>query len=111
MSKAIFAALFLAAIPSSAFELPALRQPQLPPVYSPPAPAPERAALPETRAASSYAAYGVNGAEVIVPHIGCGHTLLAVLRPGESREALAARLRAALGAPSSARFSSSRSVK
>jgi hypothetical protein len=105
MSKTIFAALFLAAIPSSAFELPALRQAQLPPAYLPAAPEPARADMPELRAAACYAAYGVNGAEVIVPHIGCGNTLLAVLRAGESREALAAKLRAALGAPSSARFS------
>lgn len=105
MSKTIFAALFLAAIPSSAFELPALRQAQLPPAYLPAAPEPARADMPELRAAASYAAYAVNGAEVIVPHIGCGNTLLAVLRAGESREALAAKLRAALGSPSSARFS------
>lgn len=106
MAKALL--LLLSLLLSSslpAFELPALRHGQLPPLHVAPPPAPERAGPAELKAAASYAAYQVDGAEVIVPHIGCGTQLLAVLRAGANQEALAAKLRAAFGSPSSAKFS------
>ena len=106
MAKALLLLLSLL-VPSSlpAFQLPAITSGVLPPVQVPAPPSPWRTGLPETKAAAvSYAAYAVNGAEVIVPHIGCGNALLAVLRAGESQEALAAKLRSAFGSPSSARL-------
>lgn len=93
----------LLAAPSSAFELPALNRGSLPPVILPAAPAPERAGPTENRAAAAYAAYEVNGVEVVVPHIGCGSSLLTAVRSRDSLEALSARLSAAFGAPASAR--------
>lgn len=60
-------------------------------------PLPGPAAENTPRAASSFAAYQVNGVEVIVPHIGCGASVLAVLRAGESAGNLSAKLRAAFG--------------
>jgi len=86
-----------------AFDLPALNYGRLPAAAVPAAPAPERAAPPETKAAASYASYQVNGVEVIVPHIGCGNSLLAALRAGESPEALAAKLRSAFGSAAGAK--------
>jgi hypothetical protein len=103
MLKAVIAALSLFTAQPQAFELPAMNSAQLPPVFLPAAPEAERISLPESRAAASYAAYTVNGAEVIVPHIGCGNTLLAVVRRRESIDALSARLCAAFGAPAAAR--------
>lgn len=103
MLKAVITALSLFTAQPQAFELPAINRAQLPPVFLPAAPAAQRVSLPENRAAASYAAYPVNGAEVIVPHIGCGNSLLAVVRRRESMEALSAKLSAAFGAPASAR--------
>lgn len=80
-----------------AFDLPSLTRGQLPPVSGVPAPAPEKAAD-----ASCYASYLVNGAEVAVPHIGCGRNVIAALPRRESPSALAAKLRPAFGADASA---------
>lgn len=84
----------------SAFELQGLRASQLTsqPRFEIPLPAPER--VEATRAVVNYAAYQVNGVEVVVPHIGNGYNLLAVLRAGENVDA---KLRAAFGAPAGAK--------
>jgi len=53
--------------------------------------------------AVSYAAYSVNGVEVIIPHIDGGRNVLAVLRPGAGLEPLSAQLRSAFNAAAGAR--------
>lgn len=55
------------------------------------------------RLAASFAAYTVNGVNVVVPNIGCGRDLLAVLPAGTSPETMAAKLRAAFNSSSSAK--------
>lgn len=90
----------------AAFELQGLRAAQLtgtPPALQIPVPSPVPVAGLPARAPASFAAYQVNGVEVVVPHIGGGNQLLAVLRAGDKPETLAAKLRAAFGAASGAR--------
>lgn len=68
-----------------------------------PSPAPAQD-LAGTRAAdASFAAYTVNGVSVVVPSIGCGRDLLAVLPAGAAPEAMAAKLRAAFNSSASAK--------
>jgi hypothetical protein len=100
MIKALIAALSLFSASASAFELPALRYGALPSADLPAVPAPPRAAPDK----STYAAYQADGAEVIVPSIGCGYNVLAVVKPGTSESALEAKLRAVFGATASARL-------
>jgi len=84
----------------SAFELQGVRAAQLPslPQLDIPLSSPVRADA--HRAAPAYAAYQVNGVEVVVPHIGNGYNLLAVARAGENFDA---KLRTAFGAPAGAK--------
>ncbi len=55
------------------------------------------------RAEASFAAYVVNGVNIVVPNIGCGRDLLAVLPAGEKPEAMAVKLRAAFNSSASAK--------
>jgi hypothetical protein len=106
MRKAIPALLLLALCPAlRAFELPAMRAAEVRETAGPGPTAPLAAAFSAGRAPTaqaSFASYQVNGVDVKVPHIGCGHDLLAVLRPGEKPEDMAAGLRAAFGAAAAA---------
>ena len=106
MSKALLVFLSFAFYGDlAAFELQGLRAAQLtpPPSLQIPLPTPVPAAGLPARAPASFAAYQVNGVEVAVPHVGGGNQLLAVLRAGDKPEVLAAKLRAAFGAPAGAR--------
>ena len=78
-----------------AFELPLMHVPQIAgaALETPPPSAP----LKPARAAASFAAYPVNGVEVIVPHIDGGQNVLAVLRSGAGLEAMSEKLRSAFG--------------
>ncbi len=107
MRKIIFLSLTLALYANlSAFELSGINAAQVAQFSADlrlPAPAPAPY-LAETRAAAaSFAAYVVNGVNVVVPSIGCGQDLLAVLPAGEKPEAMAAKLRAAFNSSSAAR--------
>jgi len=84
----------------AAFELQELHAPQLAALETPSSPVPSS---PERLTPASFAAYQVNGVEVIVPYIDGGTNLLAVLTPGASIESISARLRQAFAAPSSAK--------
>lgn len=53
--------------------------------------------------AGSYAAYSVNGVEVMVPNIDGGRNVLAVLRAGANLETMSAQLRSAFNAPAGAK--------
>lgn len=69
-----------------------------------PVPAPYKGtSAAQEKQASSFAVYQVNGVDVIVPHIGCGNDLLAVLRPGDKPGDLAARLRQAFASAAGAK--------
>ena len=84
-----------------AFELPLMHVPQIAgaALETPPPSAP----LKPARAAASFAAYPVNGVEVIVPHIDGGQNVLAVLRSGAGLEAMSEKLRSAFGGAAGAK--------
>lgn len=87
----------------SAFELQELRAPQLAALETPLLPVPGSPERIGAAAPVSFAAYQVNGVEVVVPHIGEGQNLLAVVRPGDSLENLSMKLRSAFGAAAGAK--------
>lgn len=66
-------------------------------------PSPERTEAAPARQAAAFAVYKVNGVDVVVPHIGGGNNLLAVLAPGTAPDTLSAKLRAAFKAGAGAK--------
>ena len=90
----------------SAFELQGMNAAQVAEISADlqvPVSAPAQDRSETVRAAASFAAYAVNGVNVVVPHIDCGRDLLAVLPAGQKPEAMAAKLRAAFNASASAK--------
>ncbi|MDD5209466.1 MAG: hypothetical protein PHV36_08770 [Elusimicrobiales bacterium] len=69
----------------------------------PAAPLPENLKAAPEQSAVSFAAYKVNGVDVVVPNIGGGNNLLAVLSPGTNLGTLSAKLRPAFAASSAAK--------
>ncbi len=70
---------------------------------APEAPPPLQAGGQEARAATCYASYTVNGAEIAVPHIGCGRRLLAAVKSPGELSALSAKLSRAFGSAQGAK--------
>jgi len=66
-----------------------------------PVPGADRSVSP--RQGASFAAYAIGGVEVIVPNIGGGLNVMAVLKPGSDLEALSSPLRKAFGSAAGAK--------